>query len=341
MGLYNKANFIWLINGMFLGIAIFHRDLFLQKKKLYLNKDFLLLLFSYIAFVIYGILIFRNAARDYSMVAISFSLSGLLSHIVLTVSNFMRLISGESFLRLVYQESPNSFTNAYSILLILFNLFGLTFFIKNRHKIDNKLTKFYFFIFSIFIVTLIQLFLTSIAVSPWHVYALYPFFTILSAILIFEMQKKIKWAYLILIFIFLYNLLTYFTYLSYYQKDVKNLLWSDKFYELVKFTDSYPLKVLNTDVGLQANLLALSKNYKKYTPLEWVIDGKRSYESYTRLQVFFSGGAIAIVPNSEIAVFQDVQKNFFRYTEENKVRLTILKQFKDGDKITYTVYKIN
>ncbi len=332
LGLFNKTNFVWFVNSLFLACLIFYRDKFKGKWTLFLGV-------CYIAFVSFSFIIFRIAATDYSAVAISFSFVKLQQNIVIVISNFLQLLGGEAFMQFVYGRSPHNFTGIYAFLLIFINLLGIYFFIKNRKKISKETSKFYFFILVIFLATLIQLFMTQIAVSAWHAYAVYPFITILTVVFLIQLQKK--WIYSLFFLMVLYNLFTYSIYIKNYSQPVSNLSWNNKFYELLEFTDSRLESVLVTDISMQTQFL-LSKNYKKYTPIEWMIDGKRSYDSYSVLQTYFSmnKNAIAVVPHPDYPVFKDIQPNLYRFIREYRYQADIIATFTDGDKIIYTVYKI-
>jgi len=332
LGLFNKTNFIWFINSLFLASFIFYRNTIKGKWILFLSA-------SFVAFAAFGFYIFKKAASDYSAVAISFSFEKLLQNISVVTNNILQLLSGEAFIQFVYGKSPHNFTVIYSYILILVNALGVYYFIKNRKKISKQTIQFYFFILVIFLATLAQLFMTQLAVSAWHAYAIYPFITILTVIFLFQLQKK--WAYPLFILIIVYNLVTYSIYIKIYSQPVSNLSWNNEFYKLLEFTDNRPEAVLVTDIGMQTQFL-LSKNYKKYTPIEWMIDGKRSYDSYFVLLTYFSmnKNAIAVVPHPDYPVFKDIQPNFYRFIREYRYQADIIATFMDGDKIIYTVYKI-
>lgn len=332
LGLFNKTNFIWFINSLFLASLLFFRESIKRKWALFLGA-------SYLAFASFSFIIFKIAASDYSAVAISFSFDKLLQNISVVTNNFLKLLSGEAFMQFVYGQSPHNFTSIYSFILVLINILGVYYFIKNRKKMSKGTIEFYFFIFVIFLSTLIQLFMTQLAVSAWHTYAVYPFITILTVIFLFQFPKK--WTYSMLFFILLYNIFTYSLYIKNYSQPVSNLSWNNQFYKLLEFTDSRPESVLVTDIGMQTQFL-LSKNYKKYTPIEWMIDGKRTYDSYSVLQTYFSmnKNAIAVVPHPDYPVFKDIQPNFYRFIRDYRYHADVVATFTEGDKTIYTVYKI-
>ncbi len=338
LGLFNKTNFIWFINSLLFATVFIFRHEILEKKRFISSKQILIIFVSYISFLFYGFWIYRKATVEYSAEAISLSFSKILNNTSIVTTNFINLINGESLFRLIYNKPLHEFATYYSYVLILIVILGVFYIIKNRKQINNKFTRFNLFILMLTICVFVQLSLTSIAFSAWHTYSIYPFFAILIAISL----TRIRFSYLLVSAIVLYNLFSYYKYISYYDKPVSDLKWSSQFYELVKFTDSFSGLVLSTDVGIQANFLAFSNNYSKYTPIEWMVD-IQSYESYKSvLQGYFKkdSNILVVVPNNESVIFKGIQPYFVRFIKDYRINLIKIREFKDGDKIAYTVYKV-
>jgi hypothetical protein len=347
LGLFNKANFIWFINGLFIGVLVFYRDIFLSSNKRLPNKNGLILVVFYTVFLLYAIFVLKKSSNEYSLVAFSLSKELLQNNIVVVLNNFIQLLNGSALFKLIFGIFPHPYTLIYSVGLLLFNLAGIGYFIRCKSKISINITRFYFFILLTFATMFAQLILTSNAISPWHTYSLYPFLTVMTAIFLYQLQKtsltKVKVSYIIFGSVIFYNLFTYSKYILYYGKPVKDLEWSDKFYQLIKFTDPYPGLVLVTDTILQTNLLALSKNYNKYTPIEWMVK-TADYESYkSNLQGYFKKEPVilVIVPHIDLTTFKEVRPLFFQFVKDYRISLVKIKEFFEGEKVVYTVYQVS
>lgn len=356
-GLFHKLNFIWFINSFgFASFVVYFNEIKKVWKTLEPSRKVLLAFFPIFTIAtLFGYYLYISTEYKLS--------SGLLpkdwdAKLINYTNNFKLLIDGRSFYEYALGSINSNIVTIYFYFLVAIIVMGLILLMLKFKELDNKFKKSYLFIFTIFFTLALQILITAQATANWHMFALYPFITILIAggivmlaelrfttIKIYKLNFQTIIYSLILVTILTYQTWMYSNYIAAYHKPPKNITWSSQIYPLIDYTKQTESQFVSIDWGIHNQLIVFTQIRGKYSELAFFLsDPQLSKPQKTWLyEEFFNqkGKYQFITRTEEGTSFTKSRKVFFDIVEEYSVELKKVKEFKDSDgRIVFEVYSI-
>jgi hypothetical protein len=279
LGVFNKLNFIWFVNALFI-FYWFHYLIILYRQKkdsIYQIRHIEIkpthVIFTFLLTVIFFIAIYKIQGIKSESPS---DLSGFLSQI----ANHLSIIA-ETFINFSYYYNLGWHRPHFILLnlayVFLFTILGLNIYwiITKRIKYNHPI----FFVFVIAVLITIQIAITKQAKNVWHIVMLYPF---VQLVILYSLQliseqfgKFSQKLFYGMLFIWLgYNVKTQIG----FQKSLSNesyfYLYQPEIANLIKFTNNQKEDIILTiGWGIQSQLLATDSKSKQY--IELVISDKQ------------------------------------------------------------------
>lgn len=343
LGIFNKLNFIWFINAFVISFSLFYfKNFYNHFKSFGRFIPFLILIIPYL----FLIKLFSKLSREVLLSYKSFSgvsLDNIYTNYISLSKNLNDILNGNMPFNIIYGENPTIFGNLISGLFIVILLGGLVMMIK--YRIYNKSL---YFLLSITILIFLQLLVTKNAVAAWHTLSVYPFLTVILSVMILQIYNVIKQQNFKKIFIFLicliltYQLLVNLIYINSYSKPTAKVAYSGTIYELIDFVKISDKKIICLDVDICNQLLSFTQQTNKYKEPFFYLDPSTYTYTFTKLlENFNDEEKFLYVGHSEInSHFLGFRQSFFKYLNDNRIKYIKVKEFKDGDILTFEIYKI-
>jgi hypothetical protein len=349
LGLFNKLNFIWFVNGLFISLIIVNREYWFRILRRKPNKKelihFIYLCAGY--FILVGYFFFISKAY---LLLDPASLVEIAARWKIVLPNIYDLITGVGYYKYVFGNLDLSLTK-YIFFFYIFFLFVGFVQVVYSDKIDSKYKKGYFFLLLIIIFTIAQIFVTKEADNPWHFFSIYPTYSILFSYSVYltiqalyPIGKKRKViAFGVISIIAFYQIFIDVRYIDAYGKPAKNIFWSNSIYNLIDYTQSNPHKFASVDWGMHTQLITFSGQRDKYVEISFVLNDDKTFKEDKQwlFDAFLNpiqNYCFIVHPDDE-GLFPNAKRNLFNLAEEYDISLGMTKIFSDENgKVIYEIY---
>ena len=332
LGWYSKMDYLWFTIGSLTASVILYRTYLIERiKKI---NSFLLRLIAVFCFA-FIVFIFYWAVKKDFLVSFSFQTN----HFIELISSGYKLLIGTSFYTMIYGQK-NSVLHIASfctqVILFFLSIFFIT-------KFKNIYKKQISFIWIILIMIMLQMTLVIISGAPWHLFYIFPFMQILLSFSVFYLSKT-KYIYVSLLLFGLlisYQLYSYGVTVHAYTNVRPKDRWSTSIYQLIDYAKKSNKKFVSTDWGTGTQLLTYDYQKNKYynywprfneQPLTDT-NSRNLYETFYR-----NKDSIFIVYPVNNSVFPQTKTNTMEIAKKNKMKLTKIKEIKDGNRVIYELY---
>jgi 4-amino-4-deoxy-L-arabinose transferase-like glycosyltransferase len=350
LGLFNKLNFIWFINAFYGALIIINAKKIRQH---FIDKDFgnlhayLMVAVAYFVYLGYFFLVLFTFNLE-DKVQININL-----HAEVVITNINALFDGSSFYNYIYGEIRQMFATSYIwYLYSAVILIGLMVNVTGRHEFIIKHKRWYLYIWLFLFFELIQIFATSTAIAPWHVFTLYPFFTILiaysmySACLVIFKDNRTKRLILVISIIVAISIHQAFTMEQYFRilgKPTRDIAWSGKIYDLIAFTKNRDEKFVTVDWGLHNALIAFDHKKDKYYEIAYFLSKKLSVneEEYIDKSFLSAAGILFIAHPEGRQVFPGYRESFNKLILQRNLVVHKEKVFYDESGTIYEIFSLH
>jgi 4-amino-4-deoxy-L-arabinose transferase-like glycosyltransferase len=346
IGIFNKINFIWFVNAFLISFVIIYGREFYQKWKSHNNiLPILLVIGPYLLLFRFFLKLSREVTASYQGLSNEVSLSNLPNTVPIFISNLTDLINGNLLYFRIYGTKITDFGEIFSGFVLVLILIGGWFIFKSK----SSFKKSYYFFVLLIILTFLQIILTKKALQAWHTMAIYPFLTIILAAGIFyiwEFTKSAKTKILIsflAVATLLYQLFINFSYINKYSSPTESVAWTSSIYPVIDFAKERPEKFICLDVDICNQLLSLTQQTNKYRePFSFLDPQLYPHQFIKQLDNFKQPDQFLYISHGpQTSHFPSFRESFFKYLQDNQIRFEKIKEFKDGDKITFEIYRIS
>jgi 4-amino-4-deoxy-L-arabinose transferase-like glycosyltransferase len=347
-GLFNKLNFLWFINSLY-GVLILlklKKIRSILKVNIRKQKSFVLLSVAYVLFAGYFLFIYSYIdSQNTGFINID-------KHFLVVFNNIIHLIKGTAFYNYVYGSyEPTFFQTIILYLYALIILSGLAVQLIFKNSVSKSISGNYLAIWLIILLHFIQILLTKKATAPWHVFTLYPFFTILLGYslylisIVFQKKSFLRYGIVgLFLLLFIANRVIVLNQ-SHKQlgQPVKRAAWSEKVYELIDYTRSSDKTFVSIDWGLHNNLIAFDPKKGKYHELIrlWVKkEPDKSWKDMVSKQFFTNPNILYVSHSRESESFSIARKRFKNMAKKQDMRIVTKKIISDNNRKVYEIYAL-
>lgn len=346
LGIFNKIIFFWFVNAFMISFLIFYLRSFYNDFKSY-GKYFLLSFIALILVPYYLLLrlfirLSKETALSYKDFSNEISLSNILNNFPIFYKNSEEVINGNIFFSKVYGYNPTDLGSYVWALIFLILLIGTFFIIKYRSSIIRP----YLFFLSITFLISVQILLTKRAVFAWHALFVYPFLSILFAAGILQVYRMIKVKTIKLLLMFLvavvifYQIFINLLYVRQYSQPTKSISWSSSIYEVVDFAKDRKTIFVCLDIDICNSLLALTQQTGKYREPFGFLNPETYAASFDSIRDYFENSEFLYVAHGPTTTHKpEFREDFFNYIKEQGINLKKIKEFKDGETVTFEIYR--
>ncbi len=350
LGLFNKLNFIWFINALYCSIIFLNLRIIIQKMRSINKKTFTAIFFMVLAYLVFaGYFLSIYLGIDQA----DLTITNYRWHFQRVFGNVADLLNGSILIKWVYGEFVNTMFNSFIWYLIaIVILIGLFANVVAKYEFVRKSRKWYLFLWVIIVVELIQILITKKAIHPWHVFTLYPFFTVLFAYSIYSgalfLTKSQPLRIIIISSIALLTLVHQSSTLSQYLNKLGSPTkpgrgYSEMIYDLIAYTKSKNKKFVSIDWALHNNLIAFDHKKGKYFQLSkfWSPAGLNDHDKEKINKYFFSHRNVFYISHADGKELCPIaNKRFRQLVSDGNLRIHVEKVFRDRGGPVYIVYSL-
>ncbi|MDP2587488.1 MAG: glycosyltransferase family 39 protein [bacterium] len=320
-GVFNKLNYIWIVNAFVLAAVLVYGKITYQALRAKYNGVRAKILWVHVGTWLVGL---GATAGYYALLSYKFNLGGFLDpdrlqplvRLQNVGSSIYGLLTGDLFYYygLGVLKMPGAAVIAVGLTALV--VAGFVFYVFAK-KIASTNKKVFVFFVVLFGATLAQIFVTRNAVWPWHYATLYPAVTILIVMALKVCAQKLSKAiWLVIPVLLVFYLVTYGAYLRHYGEPTKNVYWSPAIYELIEATQDDTYRYVSIDWGTHTQLLGFSQDPVKFQNASFFINRDPLPTDARELfnQRYLSGDAKPvrfILHAPEHTLFPAARKNFF------------------------------
>ena len=351
LGVFNKLNFIWLINSLFFGVLICYFPVLKNKfQNISQKKQVKILSWSFLGY--FSLAGFFLLVSYFNNLFGSLAFSTLPQKISFIFWRFRELVIGNAFYNYAMGDLASPLDFWYLIFVLTIIAIGLLLVFLQRKKIKVfHLATFGFFLF-VPITLFAQIVLTKEATAPWHVFTLYPFFTFL---LVFSLSLTSRFVflksknnqlifYLAILAVFCFQIGKDFVYIKAYDTQTKNVAWSSAIYELSEYTKQSSAQFVSADWGIHNQILVFYGKSGKYEEMSFKLQNPKLFtpEDIKRFNQIFlrpENNFLFITHSDENSIFSEAKKNLFQIAKEENISLKLIKTISDGDKVIFEIYE--
>lgn len=341
LGIFNKINFFWFVNAYFLGFLIIYWKTFYNDFKRF-DKilPFLLVGLPYFFLLRLFIKLSRETALSYKNFSDETSLTNIFPNLPMFLDNLSGIINGDLFFNTVYGINATNIGTYFSFLIYVLLFIGMGFLIFRRISTNILYLRSYYFFALIVAGMILQILLTKRAVSAWHALSIYPFFTVILAAGIYHTRKYV-FGFLVMTIIF-YQLAVNYIYIEKYGSPAKSVAYSSSIYNLIDFAKNSRAEFICLDVDICNQLLSFTQQREKYIEPFSFLDPPTYGNSFIKISENFKNPSEYLyVSHGELnSHFPQVRIGFFKYLKENNTNFVKVKEFIDGENVSFEVYKI-
>ena len=342
LGFYDKLNFVWFIIAFAIAAAIFYAGVFVNIRKLLDAKFAKIIIAGFI--IIFGIL---------TILVLQLGVMSEVSFIPTQsrVLEFYKIALGFPNGSVFYEYLIGDWTGSGALGWIVWLLIiGGSMLAAFQTKSDAK--TFHFFHLMMFALIIIQILLTNKATAPWHFFMLEPMMAILTASslaficrTIFARNEARRQILLTIsaLAIFSFQLSSYATYISDYEKPYRNVMWSKTIDDLQAYSQSVPNRFVLLDWGMQAQLLTLGRQRDKYHELAFFFNDPLTSVQTEWLKSDLMNpdkNCLFVLHNEKDTLLKAARQRFFETVDEFGLQAELIETFDDSGKTLFEIYRL-
>lgn len=340
LGLFNKLNFIWFINALVTGVALFYWPDVRQQLATLRHRVVGYYWAGYLVCLMYYLMINRLFE-----VQSFFSLSAMRRNLGLLPGRFGETVSGLGFYE-NFSAMPLRWSGLYLAVLLAVTALGLLCLFRSADQEPSQRCT--LFLGYVVLALLGQIVATQQAGASWHYLMVYPMLAIIMGHAISMSYARIRWrqaqlayvgAVLIFVAAFQGNV-----YLAYHRNfDVpENPMWSPTVEELAAYTKSSPSNFVIVDWGIWNQLILADDQPNKYTSLEFFLNGTFSpAEANYFVQAYLTRpGFLFVTHPPPVAAFGTGVARFFAVAADLDLTLQKVKVIGDRNRVLFEVYEV-
>lgn len=342
LGIFNKINFFWFVNAFMLSFMIFYIRSFYNDFKSY-GRYFplaltALVLIPYYLLIRLFIRLSKETSLSYREFGNEISIDNIFTNFPTFLKNLSDVTGGNIFFNTVYGYNPTAFGGYFATLMFSIFLIGLIYILILYKSTSKTFLNSYLFFGLIGILISLQILLTKRATAAWHTLAIYPFLTIIFAAGIAYLYEKIRSKNIRIIVVFLvalmllYQAVVNYLYINKYSQPTKSISWSSSIYEVIDFAKNTNTIFVCIDIDICSHLLSFTQQTGKFREETKSFDNIKNYFNNPDF-LYVSHGST----NTHIPLFRE---SFFKYIEDKEIKLRRIKQFHDGDTVTFEIYRV-
>ncbi len=364
LGVYNKLNFIWFVNALIgINVLLFSKDIriILKEKTSY----YLPLFFSVsISFGYYFFLInsFKSLTGYFTK---DLSFTFFINQTQALYGRMLGNFKGELFYNVQY-NGWSSFKKIglfpslkidqlttilfyfLSVLILIVALYN----IKNIFKNGINNNKFFYFFLGLIVLTCCQMLPVVNATNPWHIFTIYPFFTVCFCFCIEKISKRRFIGYGIVGLLLVTNTNAYSHFLSAFKYKTPKFFWSKQISNLIQFAKKSPNQFIAVTWGVEDQLITFNQETGKYSNAhDYPSDMFQiaSFENTQKVRDYCYKNYIANKDISKTYYIVEYETGlwfnnaivFFEVAKEKGLNLKTIKEFKEADgKLVYRIFQL-
>jgi hypothetical protein len=324
LGVYNKLNFIWMINGLLVAVLVYRQPVLAcinAGPKPVLR---------------WGLVLVTIAAPYFVFVTIYFSasnqgtaeISELAPTVMMKLYESRLLLDGaifQTYIGAAGEAGRFSMTTCVVVAMVAGAFAALT-----SSRRSDPVARFFWFNVVLLLTHVIQILLTPRATAPWHQVALYPFVTatmVTGVYLVLRADSTTRIRQLAyagsVAAASAWGVWSYGHDLRAMASPVKNYAMSTAIYELARRTQSDPHVFVATDWGIHTTLLGLSGQRGKYLDLWPILASPPAAGAAPAFRSYLDPrGPYAFITKADGALqFTATKPNLFAAAEARHVRL--------------------
>ncbi|MFO0704783.1 MAG: hypothetical protein U0517_02275 [Candidatus Andersenbacteria bacterium] len=345
LGEYNKLNFLWFVNSFYAAAVLVYWRSWLgwyktgaKKIRLGLTAFFA----GYLALVGYFFLI----QEKFHILEYSDNAFNLRDRLEIIFDQFKHHVEGTIF----YNFALGTLDEPW-LPWLFWGVLGLTGLglavIAVNARLRKSLGRQTIFVTLIVLSTLAQIVATKSAKAPWHLFALFPFFTILTATGLYAIaqlfRQKMRWVVLGLLLLGFVSagVRLQARYLDAYDDPPKNIHWSAAIYDVLDYTKASQAKVICVDWGTYTPLAVLDPIKGKYLNYVWYFrrEEPERYADTARRYLDPKKGYLFVLQDHERAYFKEAQDKFYASLKASGYTLEPVLTAGQGPVPDFTVYR--
>lgn len=345
LGEYNKLNFLWFVNSFYAAVVLVYWRTLLswwrtgtKKIRLGLAAFFA----GYVALIGYFVLI----QERFKILSYSDNAFNLRDRVDIIFDQFQKHVQGSIFYNFALGTLAEPWMPWFFWGVIGLTTLGLII-IAAKRTLRKSIGRQTVFILLLVLSTLAQIIATKSAKAPWHLFALFPYFTILTASAIYAIAQlfgqKIKWVIvgLVLLGFTIPGVWLHARYLDTYDDPAKNIHWSAAIYDVLDYTKASDAKFVCVDWGTYTPLAVLDPVKGKYLNHVWYFRRELPERYAETAQNLFDPkkGHLFILQDGERAYFKDAQKNFYASLKASGYTLEPVLSAGQGASPDFTIYR--
>lgn len=340
LGLFNKLNFIWVINALVTGVALFYWSDVRNQLATLRHKVVAFYWAGYLLCLMYYLTINRVFE-----VQSFFSFSAMRQNLSLLPDRLGGTVSGLGFYA-QFSAMPLRWSGLYLTVVFAVTALGLVVLFRSADQGPSQ--RCMLFLGYVLLAILVQIAATQQAGASWHYLMVYPMLAIVMGHAISTVSARVRWpqaqlaciaAVLVLVAAFQGNV--YLAYLRHFDVP-QNPMWSPKMTELAAYTKSSPGNFVTVDWGIVNQLILADDRPDKYTQLEFFMNGTFSpaEADYFVQQYLRKPGFLFVTHPPPVAAFPDAVARFFAVAAQNDLTLRKVKVISDQRQVLFEVYDV-
>ena len=323
LGVFNKLNFIWIVNAMSASFALAYASKALKRLCSISRRRKILHSLLFVSglglTVTYYLLVSSRFNLFSHLDADRFDLTARLANVK---ASLFGMLNGGLMQEYWYGIEAGGIHNGLVLFVLAALLIGLAVALFKPSSSKRRVLIIFWLV--LFIGTFAQLFVTRSAVWPWHYATLYPSLTILVVLLsrelMFWIGRRFKRAATLgalpVLVVAAMFLVASVSLILKHGESTKNPYWSPAIYELFDYTQTLDGQVVSLDWGIHTQLLTLSGDPDTYKENAFFIN-RDPLPSTAREQFMAdfasadSGSRYFVLHSERATLFPSARKNFF------------------------------
>ncbi|MFH0830926.1 MAG: glycosyltransferase family 39 protein [Parcubacteria group bacterium] len=346
LGEYNKLNFLWFVNSFYISIVIVYwREIrsWWHQAQPKIRIGLLSFFAGYPLLVGYFVLI----QQRFNILSYSDKPFDLRERLEVIANQFEQHIQGSIFFNFALGKLDEPWLPWFFWAVVLICTLGLVVLFANA-ILRCSLKRQAIFLLLIVLSTITQIIATKNAKAPWHLFALFPYLTVLIAMAVYALGAIFKrrvlkvaiWIGCMLVFA-IPGVVLHARYLDAYDDPTTNIRWSSAIYEVLAYTKEIKAKFVCVDWGTYTPLAVLDPVPGKYLNNVWYFRREKSERYAETAKRYFDPARnfLFILQDGERAYFKDAQENFFKSVEASGYRLDPVLNAGNGPTPDFTIYR--
>jgi hypothetical protein len=347
VGIYYNIKFIWFINSLFFALPFLYIDTICHKIKSreigILCKRFFLGVMAYLPFFIYMLII----SRQYPLT--TQTLQGMRK-----LKNLINVIQGDAYYDFALGAIKTPMQNQYLLLVIFLLAAGtLTVFLSRSddRSLKHKLLFFWMFL----LTTYLQVYITPQAKQSWHVFKIYPAFSIMLTVCIVAMEDRLKnvraqygpvFMAVVLALLVGYNTMVIGKYITAYRDKISKPYWSEVVYDLIDYTRKENGRFFSCSWGIHTQLLTFHQDPYRFQEIVLLLNRDMTEQEqeqfYTDYLKEHNTSNYFIVRPAGHNIYKKPLENLFKIAHKYGIKLIEHRRFHDtsDNQDIFIIYRI-